>query len=26
LVVAVIFSPIFHWLSRYMNLEDREHF
>lgn len=26
LVVGVIFAPIFHWISRRMRLEDREHF
>lgn len=26
LVVAVVFSPIFHWLFRQVKVEDREHF
>ncbi len=26
IVVAVVFSPIFHWLSRQVQVEDREHF
>jgi hypothetical protein len=26
IVVAVIFSPIFHWLFRQVQVEDREHF
>jgi high-affinity Fe2+/Pb2+ permease len=26
LVVAVVFSPIFHWFSRQIQMEDREHF
>lgn len=26
LVVGVVFAPIFHWLSRQVRLEDREHF
>jgi hypothetical protein len=26
LVIAVVFSPIFHWLFRQVKVEDREHF
>jgi hypothetical protein len=26
LVIAVVFAPIFHWLFRQVNVEDREHF
>ena len=26
LVVAVVFAPIFHWFSRKVQMEDREHF
>lgn len=26
LILGVIFSPIFHWMGRQINLEDREHF